>query len=242
MTRHIPNFITCLNLSSGFIAILYAFNGEPLIASWLILAAMVFDFFDGFSARLLKAYSPIGKELDSLADMVSFGIAPASIIFQFLTSALGIEGPFTYYSETPLEMIILFSPLLMPVCAALRLAKFNIDDTQKNSFKGLATPASALAIVTIVFAREYSISTIDDFLLDTPQAIIILSTLLSILMVTRVPMISLKFHNLNLKENLERFILIILVLSSIIVFGIGSSWMIIPIYIVVSIASLLFRR
>ena len=91
--RHIPNFITSLNLAAGFIAIIFAVNGELVTASWLIVAAMIFDFLDGFSARLLNAYSEVGKELDSLADMVSFGAAPGIIIYQLLDDSLSLFGP-----------------------------------------------------------------------------------------------------------------------------------------------------
>ena len=98
MKRHIPNTITCLNLASGFIAIIFAFNGSLATASWLILAAMTFDFFDGFSARTLKAYSDIGKELDSLADMVSFGVAPAIILYKQMELSLGLSAPYDLLS------------------------------------------------------------------------------------------------------------------------------------------------
>ncbi len=93
MKKHIPNFITSLNLAAGFISVVFAFNGQLLTASWLILAAMVFDFLDGFSARLLKAYSDIGKELDSLADVVSFGVAPALILYQLISNLLEPSMP-----------------------------------------------------------------------------------------------------------------------------------------------------
>ena len=91
--KHIPNFITCLNLAAGFISLVFAVNGDVVTASWLIIAAMIFDWFDGFSARLLKAYSDIGKELDSLADAVSFGIAPALIMYHLLGSSLSLTWP-----------------------------------------------------------------------------------------------------------------------------------------------------
>ena len=94
--KHIPNFITSLNLASGFIAIIFAANGDIVTASWFILAAMIFDFLDGFSARLLKAYSDIGKELDSLADVVSFGVAPGLIIYHLLNKALSLNAPAEY--------------------------------------------------------------------------------------------------------------------------------------------------
>ena len=107
MMKHIPNFITSLNLAAGFIAIIFAANGELVTASWLILAAMIFDFLDGFSARLLKAYSAIGKELDSLADVVSFGVAPGIIIYQLLDSSLSLYAPIIVNSDGLRSSLIL---------------------------------------------------------------------------------------------------------------------------------------
>jgi CDP-diacylglycerol--serine O-phosphatidyltransferase len=160
MKKHVPNFITSLNLASGFIAIIFAVNGELVTASWLILAAMIFDFLDGFSARILKSYSDIGKELDSLADVVSFGVAPAVIIYYLLRSTLSQYAPSIVSSDSIRATIILLIPVIMPVCAALRLAIFNTDETQSTSFKGLPTPASALAVISVVIATHYSDSSI----------------------------------------------------------------------------------
>jgi CDP-diacylglycerol--serine O-phosphatidyltransferase len=238
--KHIPNFITSLNLSAGFIAVIYAANGDPVTASWLILAAMIFDFLDGFSARLLKAYSEIGKELDSLADVVSFGVAPALIIYNLLNDSLSAYGSTIALSDglkTTLTMIV---PVLMPVCAALRLAIFNIDSTQTTTFKGLPTPANALAVISVVIAGQYSHSVILSALTGSPILLIILTVVLSLMMVSRIPLISLKFSDLKVKGNEGRYILAGLVLVSFAVIGIGAAPLIIPLYIIVSLMSLRF--
>ena len=137
--KHIPNFITSLNLASGFAAIIFAANGNIESASWFILAAMIFDFLDGFSARLLKAYSAIGKELDSLADLVSFGVAPALIIYRLLFDAVSLNVPININSEGLKSILLMIAPALMVICAAIRLAVFNLDSSQATTFKGLPT-------------------------------------------------------------------------------------------------------
>ncbi len=236
--KHVPNFITTLNLAAGFIAIIYALEGNLLISSWLIFAAMIFDFLDGFFARLLKAYSDIGKELDSLADVISFGVAPAVIIYQLLCKVSGINisgaGNITSF-------LVLISPVLMPVFAGLRLAVFNTDETQTTSFKGLPTPANALAVISIIIAGSYSDTGISNYITGSITGIIIFTLVLSGLMVIRIPMISLKFKNLKLKSNEGRYLLIVLVIIAFAIFGIGAAPLIIPIYIIVSLISLAFR-
>lgn len=239
MKRHIPNFITSLNLASGFIAIIFAFNGDLVTASWLILAAMVFDFLDGFSARLLKAYSEIGRELDSLADVVSFGVAPAVIMFQLLTGALSIATPLFADGSGVKDLVIILVTVIMPVCAALRLAKFNIDTTQTTSFKGLPTPANALAVISIIIAGHYSDSNVIDSFTGSSVALIIFTIIISLLMVTRIPLLSLKTSNLKYKGNEGRYLLITTVVFALAVFGIAGTTLIIPLYILVSVISLL---
>lgn len=229
--KHIPNFITSLNLAAGFAAIIFTMNGDLTTASWLVVAAMVFDFLDGFSARLLKAYSETGKELDSLADVVSFGVAPALIIYKMLVASLGnLSRP-----DSGLIGILLYITFLMPVCAALRLAKFNIDTTQTTYFKGLPTPANAIAVISVVLAANYSSMPLLKSFTGSTAALIIYSVILSLLMVTRIPLLSLKFKNVNFRGNEGRFILIGLVLISFIIFGLAAAPLIIPIYIIVSL-------
>lgn len=242
--KYIPNFITSLNLASGFIAIIYASTGELMTASWLILAAMIFDFLDGFSARLLKAYSGIGKELDSLADIVSFGVAPAVILFYLIRNSfqdtLIAAAASGFYAE--LASVLLFILVLMPVCAALRLAKFNIDETQTKSFKGLPTPANAIAVITVVAAAEFSTVPLLKSLTESTSFILIYSVILSFLMVTNIPLLSLKFTNLKFRGNEGRYILIGLCLILFVLFGFASTPLIIPLYIVASLFERLFLK
>jgi CDP-diacylglycerol--serine O-phosphatidyltransferase len=238
--KNIPNFITSLNLACGFISIIFILNGDVSTASWLILAAMVFDFLDGFAARALKAYSEMGKELDSLADVVSFGVAPGLIIYHLLYVSLTNETALKFYIGGGTSLMLMIVPAIMPVCAALRLAKFNIDTTQTTSFKGLPTPANALGIISLVLAGSYSHSSLIASLLISPLALILISLFLSVLMVTRIPLLALKIKNLKLKGNEGRYLLFIVCAAMVSIFGIGSIPGIIPVYIIVSLISLLF--
>ena len=235
MKKHIPNFITSLNLTSGFTAVILAAGGNIVAASWFIVAAMVFDFLDGFSARMLKAYSAIGKELDSLADVVSFGVAPAIIIYNFLTTGSS-ESSFKIAGAD----IMILVAALMPVCAALRLAVFNLDESQTTSFKGLATPANAIAVISLVIAGHYSES---EFILSITGNKLIISLLtitLSLLMVSRIELFSLKISDLRLKGNEGRYLMLVLIAVSFAILGMSAAALIIPIYIVSSLVSGLF--
>jgi len=238
--RHIPNFITSLNLAAGFTAIVFATNADIVTASWLILAAMIFDFLDGFSARLLKAYSEIGKELDSLADVVSFGVAPGLIIYKLLNDSFLAGGVVNLTSDNLRILLIIIIPAIMPVCAALRLAIFNIDTSQTTTFKGLPTPANALAVISVVIAGHYSHSPIFSSFMGSPVLLTIFTVILSLLMVSRIPLLSLKISNFKFKGNEGRFILIGSALVSFALFGITAAPLIIPLYILASLLSLLF--
>jgi CDP-diacylglycerol---serine O-phosphatidyltransferase len=238
--KHIPNFITSLNLAAGFIAIIFLFNGEMVIASWLILAAMVFDFLDGFASRLLKAYSEIGKELDSLADAVSFGVVPGLIIFQLLRDSLSFHPQILTSWPGYAKICLLIIPSLIPVCAALRLAKFNIDSTQTSSFKGLPTPAAALAVVSIVISEFYSGSALLTSIIKSPLILTIVTIFISALMVSRIPLLSLKFRNIKFKGNEARYMLICLSVISILILGTRAFPLIIPFYIITSLLSRAF--
>jgi len=240
--KNIPNFITSLNLGTGFIAIIYASNGDLVTASWLILAAMVFDFLDGFSARLLKAYSDIGKELDSLADVVSFGVAPAVILYQLLHLSYLLYAPdASEHLGFPL-LIMLFVPAVMPVFSALRLARFNTDATQATVFKGLPMPANALGVISLVIAAHYTQSNLLNFILITPYLLVAVSFILSLLMVSRLPLLSMKVKNLKLKGNEGRYLLAGLVVISFILFGLSAAPLIIPLYILSSLTGFLFGK
>jgi CDP-diacylglycerol---serine O-phosphatidyltransferase len=238
--KHFPNFITTLNLISGFFAIIFAADGNLVTASWLILAAMIFDFLDGFSARLLKAYSPVGKELDSLADVVSFGVAPGIIIYHLLVNSVSLNSPVNIHSDFLKTILLMLTAAIMPVCGAIRLAVFNLDSTQSTSFKGLPIPANALAVISVVIAGHYSQSPLIDSFTSSPFLIILAAIILSLLMVSRIPLFSLKVKNLKLKGNEGRYILLALILICVAVFGVPGITLIIPLYIIASAISLLF--
>jgi CDP-diacylglycerol---serine O-phosphatidyltransferase len=238
--KHLPNFITSLNLTSGFIAIIFAANGNMVTASWLVLAAMIFDFLDGFSARILKAYSSIGKELDSLADVVSFGVAPGLIIYQLLNKSLLSNGPIDINSDGLKPILLMLVSAIMPVCAGLRLAVFNLDSTQATTFKGLPTPANALAVISIVISGHYSQSPLFNLFTGSPFLIVLFTIILSLLMVSRIPLLSLKISNLKLIGNEGRYILMGLVLIGFVIFGPTAILLIIPLYIISSAISLFF--
>jgi CDP-diacylglycerol--serine O-phosphatidyltransferase len=238
--KHFPNFITSLNLTSGFIAIIFAANGHLLTASWLILAAMIFDFLDGFSARLLKAYSALGKELDSLADVVSFGVAPGLIIYYLLYSSISLNSTLTVNSDFLKSAILMLIAAIMPVCGAIRLAIFNLDSTQSTSFKGLPIPANALAVISIVIAGHYSQSELFNSFTGSPFLLTIFTIILSLLMVSRIPLFSLKVTNLKFRGNEGRYILAALIIINLAIFGPIAITLIIPLYIISSGISLLF--
>jgi CDP-diacylglycerol---serine O-phosphatidyltransferase len=238
--KKIPNFITSLNLAAGFIAIIFASDGDIVTASWLILAAMIFDFLDGFSARLLKAYSPLGKELDSLADVVSFGVAPGIIIYKMLNGSLSLNTSIIANSEWIKASLIMIIPAIMPVCAALRLAVFNLDTTQATTFRGLPTPANALAVISVVIAGHDTQSILFNSFTGSPFLIVIFTLILSLLMVSRIPLLSLKVTNLKFKGNEGRYILIALILIAFAIFGTMAVPLIVPLYIIASALSLIF--
>ena len=206
--KHIPNFITCLNIISGSIAVVLAVKGSLTIAVVFIFAAAIFDFFDGMAAHLLKAYSPIGKDLDSLADMISFGLAPGMLMMVMMEYSLfGMNVRAENFSTLSLwEITCLSSALLIPVFSALRLAKFNIDTRQTTSFIGLPTPANAIFIAALALITEHrKFAVIDDIVL-LPWVLLIITIGMSLLLVSELPLFSLKFRNISWKENKVRFI------------------------------------
>lgn len=191
ITRHIPNTLTCLNLFSGCIACVMAFHADYSSALAFIILSAVFDFFDGMAARLLDAHSTIGKDLDSLADDVSFGVAPSVIVFSLFKEM--------HYPGVPENVAALFPYLafLISVFSALRLAKFNNDTRQTTSFVGLPVPANALFWGSLV-AGGHSLLTSDGF---HPAYLLLLVCLFSWLLVSELPMFSLKFKNLSWRDN-----------------------------------------
>lgn len=241
--RNIPNAVTCCNLLSGCIATSFALQGDFLLAFLFIIVGALFDFFDGMTARLLHVASPIGKELDSLADVVTFGVAPSMMVFSLLQTRC------TYH-------ILPYIAFLLAAFSALRLARFNLDERQTNSFIGLPTPANALFWGSLVvklgikneelgflgirdmIAGKISLDNTSQFLVSHSSLLIIfLVILFSWLLVSPIPMFSLKFHNLRWKENRIRYIFLLGSIALLFILGIGGFAAIIGWYIILSLIS-----
>lgn len=235
MRKHIPNLITCLNVTSGTIAVFLAYNGELLLAALCVLLAMVFDFFDGLTARLLHVKSEMGKELDSLADAVSFGLVPAVLAHFLIKDVVLIRSFTSFYLLQPwFENILVYSPLIIPGFSIYRLAKFNLDSRQTHSFIGMPTPANALFWVSLVFCftfeREVFFS-----IWGNPFILALCVLVLSILLVSEIPMFSLKLTSFSFRENRLLYIFLGLLVIMVILWGwCGLSFMI-PLYVLVSL-------
>ena len=220
--KHIPNFITCLNILSGSLAVIFALKGQLTVSVILIIIASIFDFLDGVAARWLKAYSPMGKELDSLADMISFGLAPGMLMFVMLEYSLfgtNVQAD-NLLDLSVVEIIILSASLFIPIFSGLRLAKFNTDTRQTDSFIGLPTPANALFMASLALITEHGIyENLDSFILQ-PIILLIITIVMSFLLVSELPMFSLKFKNLTWKDNHIRYIFLTISLVLILSFNI----------------------
>lgn len=234
----VPNAVTSLNLVCGCLAVFFAVDGQLGWASVFILSAAVFDFMDGFAARLLKAYSAIGKELDSLADLVSFGLAPAAMIFTMIElTFFGKNQPIQEIQATWSQWILLGSSLLIPVAGAFRLAKFNTDDRQSEQFLGMPIPANAIFFASLGLILELGTN-------ETIKAIILNKNVLmasificSFLMVSELPMFSMKFKNLKPKENAVRLLFLGVTLLMLIFLQIYALPLIIIWYVLLSVVT-----
>ena len=183
--------LTCSNLLSGAVAVIMAIYDEYDMALLMIIVAALFDFLDGFSARLLRVCSPIGKELDSLADCISFGLAPSAMLFSYLSIDLDWWA---------------LPALLMAAFSALRLANFNLDERQTTSFLGLATPANALFWASLIAA----LYTLDMAMPLWADIILLLSSFFSCyLLMSEMPFFSLKFHDYSFANNRLRYVFLI---------------------------------
>jgi CDP-diacylglycerol--serine O-phosphatidyltransferase len=255
--RNIPNFITSLNLVCGSLGIIFLFQGKPTWTVYAVLFASFFDFIDGLSARLLKVTSPIGKDLDSLADVVTFGVLPGMMIFQLF----GFSGILRTVNENGFYLwgpvienggYISYIAMIIPVFSAIRLAKFNNDADQGYYFKGLATPANGLFITCFFFwvytemkkiagHFQYGVNKtppveIPDYLIFIlhPAFLILITILLSILLVCNLKLMAFKFKGFGWKANQWKYILLILCLPLVILLKFASAPIILILYIIIS--------
>lgn len=233
MKKHIPNMITCCNLISGCIAVYWAFRENFDLALTFIVIGAVFDFFDGMTARLLGVSSPIGKELDSLADDITFGFAPSAIVFTFWNGLIEGQGA---HCLSPFALPFLFTggfasvAFIMAAFSALRLAKFNLDERQTMGFIGLPTPANALFWGAIIVGSG-------DWLKSVPyaSALILLGVGLSCwLLVSEVPMFALKFKHWGWRGNEVRYLFLFSCIPLLLFFGITGIAIIIVWYVLLS--------
>jgi CDP-diacylglycerol---serine O-phosphatidyltransferase len=227
MKKHLPNFLTCCNLVCGVLGIIYILDDHPwfglhqdrfLAPAYFVWAACVFDFFDGFAARALKVSSPIGKELDSLADMVSFGVLPALFMFKLIQQQAGLNE---------LGSLLPFVAILIAVFSALRLAIFNVDETQRDTFKGVPTPANTLFITGLPFVP---------FDLH-PLLLVAITIIFSFLMVSRIELFALKFKDFSWSSNKIRFIFLSLSVLFLIIFQFAAIPLLILLYILLSLST-----
>lgn len=236
ITKYLPDTITCLNLLSGSAAVILAFHDDFDMALAMIVLAAVFDFLDGLAARVFHAYSDIGKELDSLADTVSFGLAPSLILYNWMAGY-----------TTGIQPYVCYIPLLIAAFSALRLAKFNLDTRQNESFLGLPVPASALFAASLAaFASHYE--HIANTFLANNWAIPAVTLILCALLVSELPMFSMKLKTLKWKDNAQRFTFLCIIIPAAVILLIlkihwtGIVFTVFAFYIVWNAAAALLRK
>lgn len=229
ITKHIPNTLTCCNLISGCIATKWALAGDAKMALLWIIVGAAFDFFDGMSARLIGVSSPIGKELDSLADDITFGVAPASIVYAQLASM-------TYPDElAAIQEYIPFFAFVIAAFSALRLAKFNLDERQTTGFIGMPTPANALFWGSLLVSHANFIESVSPYMV---YAVLALICITSYLLIAETPMFALKFKRWGWKGNELRYSFIMLSAAIIIWLGAAQAFcIIIALYYIFSLVN-----
>ncbi|OUR93385.1 phosphatidylserine synthase [Flavobacteriales bacterium 34_180_T64] len=248
--KHIPNVITLLNLFSGTIAVIFAVNSDFVSASLFVFLGIFFDFFDGFLARKLNVQSPLGVQLDSLADMVTSGVVPGIVMYKLI--AITVDAPdFTSYSNDwnsmmqwngfSLSMLPLLG-LLITLASAFRLAKFNIDEDQQSYFKGLPVPANTLLILSLPLIMKFQNSDLMNAIILNKWFLIGLTFLSCYLLNSSIKLFALKFKNWSFKSNATRYIFLVLAVVSILIFQFAAIPLIIGLYIVMSIIDNLISK
>ena len=238
----VPNFITSLNIVMGTLATFFAIDGHLIWAGIFIVVASLLDFLDGFAARRLNAYSEVGKQLDSLADIVSFGVAPGAILFTLLEFSLFDKNQAIYeISAQWYEWLILFSAFLIPVFGAIRLAKFNTSQNEEPFFRGLPIPANGLLWASFGLMLEFPQHQELFRILFSTKNLLILAIFISGLMVINLPMFSLKVKSLKFEENWYRYVFLLIVIFLLSFFTIYGLALSIFTYIVLNTVFYLFK-
>lgn len=233
--RQIPNFITLLNLLAGSIACVFAVQGDLSMATLFVAIGIFFDFFDGLAARALNVKSELGLQLDSLADMVTSGLVPGLVMCQLLSRSIHSSSELDFLSVETSWMV--FIGLIITLGSAYRLAKFNIDERQTDSFIGLPTPANALLILSLGLILEYHPESFMAPWIESPYVLIFTSVLSVLLLNAELKLFALKFKNLNLKENGYRFFMIVFAIVALIWLQFVAIPIIILVYLLLSIVA-----
>ncbi len=239
--KGLPSFFTSLGLISGCISIVISVSrGDLNLAGYFILAAAVFDFIDGFVARTLNRITAFGKQLDSLADVVSFGVAPAMILYRLILLSYvssSSEADFDVMNPSFGKSVVLYSSFLVVVFSALRLAKFNLDPEQTKNFKGLPTPANAIFIGALGFIAESSHAFPFASLTFNRYFLLAVVALSCYLLVCNTRMFSLKFSSFGIRENSMRYIFLLLAAVLIVVHGFPGLAPVIVLYVIISLVN-----
>lgn len=241
--KHIPNVVTLLNLFSGCIAVIFAVYGNFVVAAIFVFLGIFFDFFDGLLARKLNVQSPLGIQLDSLADLVTSGVVPGIIMFKLIS--LTIDAPdYSTYSDSwnsifhwqgfKLSILPLFG-LLIPLASAYRLAKFNLDEDQQTYFKGLPVPANTLMILSLPLILEYQNNDIINSIIINKWFLIGLTLLSCYLLNSKIKLFALKFKDWSFRENAMRYTFLIISIVMLTVFRFAAIPLIIILYITLSL-------
>lgn len=227
LKRNLPNIITLANLGSGVLAIIALFEGRWDLILWLLGASLVFDFLDGLVARALGVHSELGLQLDSLADLISFGLAPGIALFLTFKDAS--------LSGEPLPDFLPYIALLVPIFSAFRLAKFNIDDRQEDYFIGLPTPSNAILLYAICLWAHWTDNPTTEAILYHPFFLSILSIATSLLLVAELPLMSLKVKSWTWRENKSRIFLVLAIVLLFVFLRFRALAFVIPLYLLISI-------
>jgi len=241
--RHIPNIVTLLNLFSGCIALIFAVYGNFVAAAIFVFIGIFFDFFDGLLARKLNVQSPLGIQLDSLADLVTSGVVPGVIMFKLIS--LTIDAPdYSEYSDSwnsifhwqgfKMSVVPLIG-LFIPMASAYRLAKFNLDEDQQTYFKGLPVPANTLLILSLPLILEYQNNDIMNSIIINKWFLIALTLLSCYLLNSKIKLFALKFKDWSFKNNGVRYVFLILSVVSLVLFHFAAIPLIIGLYILLSL-------
>lgn len=234
--KYIPNLLTLGNLLCGTIATIFTVKGDFFGAAILVMVGILFDFLDGFAARLLNVQSLVGKELDSLADMVTSGVVPGIVMLQMLVNAYDVDavGYFGVDEYGATGSNLPYLGLILTLGAGYRLAKFNVDNRQSDSFIGVPTPAMSLFVISLPLIAQFDKTSFFINLIENPYFLLGVTALFTFLMNANIPLFSLKFKNYSFKDNVIKYVFLAVSLLLIITLKIVSVPLIILTYIVLS--------